>query len=143
MGGGKQLDRAAGLAVVLFGFALLWLIIPAHIEYIDAGWVKPETVPSVVGYVLILAGIIQAVAPTGAAHVEVKETIRAALFLLLGAAAVYLMGRFGFLYTAPGLVLIIMLLIGERRLIWLLAGVIAAPGLIWFIAEKLLQRPLP
>jgi putative tricarboxylic transport membrane protein len=53
------------------------------------------------------------------------------------------MSRFGFVYVAPGLALVVMLFIGERRPVWLLSGIIAAPALIWLIVEQLLERPLP
>ena len=51
------------------------------------------------------------------------------------------MGELGFLPVAPGLALVIMLMIGERRWAWLGAGVVAVPAAIWAFA-LLLGRPL-
>jgi len=50
---------------------------------------------------------------------------------------------FGFVYVGPALALAIMLMIGERRPIWLVAGFVAMPALIWFLVVQVLGRALP
>jgi putative tricarboxylic transport membrane protein len=138
-----MLNRAAGLISVLAGLALLWFIIPAQVEAFDEGWVNPDTLPTFVSYILILAGAVQTVLPGGETAFDLRQSLRTALLLLIVTAAVWLMSRFGFVYVAPGLALVVMLFIGERRPVWLLSGIIAAPALIWLIVEQLLERPLP
>ena len=53
------------------------------------------------------------------------------------------MSWFGFVYVAPVLALIIMLMIGERRPFWLIAGVAAMPAAIWVLVAVVLERALP
>jgi len=54
---------------------------------------------------------------------------------------VYLMSEIGFVYVAPGLVLAIMLVMGERR--WYVLWTAALPIGLWAMLEFWLERPLP
>jgi len=49
----------------------------------------------------------------------------------------------GFLIAAPLLVMVLMLMIGERRPIWLITGIVLIPLAMWSSIELLLKRPLP
>jgi putative tricarboxylic transport membrane protein len=48
-----------------------------------------------------------------------------------------------FLIAAPLLVMVLMLLIGERRPLWLATGIVLVPLGIWSCIELLLNQPLP
>lgn len=140
------LDRLSGLAVAGLGAALLLLVIPAEVEAVDYGWVRPETLPSVAAAALVLLGLLQAVGPGssgGAARLPLAATTRALLYLGYTAATVWAMGRLGFAWVAPAMVLVLMLWIGERRPLWLGLGAVVVPAAVWGVVAGLLGRPLP
>jgi putative tricarboxylic transport membrane protein len=136
-------NRASGLFFALLGLALYGLVIPRQTELVEYGWVRPETVPNVAALVLLAAGAKLTLAPEGAVELVGLQALRAALFLGLAGLAAFLMGRVGFVYVAPAFALAQILLIGERRPVWLLTGVVVIPFLIWYAATTLLDRPLP
>ncbi len=138
-----MITRASGLFLALLGLALYAIIIPHETESVDYGWVRPETIPNLTALVLLAAGAKLALAPEGSAELIGSQALRAALFLGLAGLAVFLMGRFGFAYVAPAFAAVQMLLIGERRPVWLLAGVVVVPFVIWFAVTVVLDRPLP
>ena len=137
------LNRISGIVVALFGIILLFWLIPRHTEAVDFGWLKPATLPNVTAVVVILASLVHVIFPTGKAELDVRLAIRAGLFLVISLAGLYLMHHVGFLIAAPLLVMILMLLIGERRPLWLSAGIVLVPLGIWISIELVLKRPLP
>lgn len=139
----RTANRLAGLVVAGFGLALLLWIIPAHTEEVSSGWILPQTLPRACGVALVLLGLWLAVFPKGAVTLDGYEAAIVTLCLGLSAISVWLMGRIGFLWTAPMLAALLVALIGERRWPWALAGVFSAPVLIWLVVDQLLGRPLP
>jgi len=69
--------------------------------------------------------------------------VRAGLFFVISLAGLFLMYHLGFLIAAPLLIMFLMLLIGERRPLWLFAGIVLIPLAMWSSVELLLKRPLP
>lgn len=136
-------DRISGLFFLLFGLAMLFLINPNYIESVEGGNLSPKTMPNILSVVIALSGAVLTIKPTD--HQVRSPTLMARTFLYVGllAAGVYAMSLFGFEYVAPILALAIMLLIGERRPVWLALGVVAMPGIIWFLVTQLLGRALP
>ncbi|MCF8468684.1 MAG: hypothetical protein K9G33_14885, partial [Sneathiella sp.] len=57
--------------------------------------------------------------------------------------ALWAMSMFGFLMTVPFFAAVLMLIVGERRLGWLAAGVVVLPVAIWLTIVPLLERTLP
>lgn len=137
------LDRLSGLAVAALALALLLFVIPAQIEAVDYGWVRPETLPTVAAAALLLLGLLQAAAGGGTTRPEPGAVARAFLYLGYTAVAVWAMGRLGFPWVAPAMLLLLMLWIGERRPLWLGLGAVAVPAAVWGIVAGLLDRTLP
>lgn len=135
-------SRISGLLVAGFGLLLLLVLIPEGTEQVDYGWLRPATLPAILAWVLILSGLWTTLENRGA-PVAPGQIARAMGLLALIAGGLWLMGQIGFLYTAPLLTLVLMLLIGERRPFWLALGVLGVPALIWFAVTELLSRPLP
>ncbi|WP_322867491.1 tripartite tricarboxylate transporter TctB family protein [Aquicoccus sp. G2-2] len=135
--------RIEGLLFVGFGLLLYFIVIPRQTDSFDYGWLKPDTVPNAMAAVLFLCGIWLALFPTGHEREDPRQTLQAAMYMGVIALGVFIVSLFGFLYVAPFLALVIMVLIGERRWFWLLLGVAGVPTLIWFAVEVLLHRPLP
>lgn len=138
-----SLDRISGALVAVFGLALLVFIVPGQVEEVSYGWVRPETVPNAVAVALVLLGLWKVFTPGAGNDFSPRRALRAFFYLGYAALAVWAMGRFGFAAVAPVMMLALMLLIGERRPLWLAIGTIAVPGLIWGAVAVLLDRTLP
>lgn len=136
-------NRLLGLFVALLGLVLLFAVIPWQTEVIETGWMRPQTLPNATAAVITVSGLMLALRPRGAVDFEWRATGRAALYLALVAAGVWLISRFGFELVAPLLALTLMLVIGERRPFWLLLGGAGIPFAIWLAVPVLLDRPLP
>ena len=69
--------------------------------------------------------------------------IVAAFVFGVGASRIGLPPLVGYLLAAPVMILILMLMIGERRPLWLVTGILIIPLAVWGTIELLLKRPLP
>lgn len=138
-----SLDRYSGLFFAILGLLLFFVIIPYDTEVVDYGWVRPQTVPNSMAWLLVITGVSLVIRPGEDAPFDLHRSLRAGLFLAILGGGLFLIDRFGFVAVAPGLALLIMVLIGERRPLWLILGTVGLPLLIWFTVAILLQRPLP
>ena len=136
------LNRISGLVVAVFGIILLFWIIPRHTEPVDYGWLRPATLPNVTAIVVIISSIIHIIFPSGQAEFDGQLAMRAGLFFMISLAGLFLMHHVGFLIAAPLLVTVLMLLVGERRPLWLATGIVLVPLGIWSAIELLLKRSL-
>ncbi len=139
----RLLNRSSGLFFIAFGIFLYFVVIPYDTESVDYGWVRPQTVPNAMAWIIIIAGLAQLIRPTGSVSADIAKMSRAAMHLLIVAGGVLAISQFGFRLVSPLLALAIMLTVGERRPVWLALGVIGIPVLIWFVVAVLLGRPLP
>ena len=136
-------NRLSGVVVACAGLLLLFLIIPANTESVDYGRMRPQTIPDLCAILLVAFGVLHAIRPRGEASIEWREVRRFALFAAIAAVSLVLMGRFGFPVIAPVTALVVMLLIGERRWIWLATGALIIPAVVWLLVVQLLERTLP
>ena len=139
----RLLSRCSGLFFVTFGLLLYFVVIPYDTETVDYGWVRPQTVPNAMAWIITIAGVVQVIQPTGAISADIARIGRAVLHLLIVAGGILAISQFGFRLVSPFLALAIMLAVGERRPVWLALGAIGIPVLIWFVVAVLLGRPLP
>jgi len=136
-------NRLLGLFFAAFGLVLLFWVIPAQTEVIQSGWMRPRTLPNVTAALIAIAGVMLAVRPRGAVAFEWRSAGRAALYLSVVAAGLWLIDLFGFELVGPPMALAMMLLIGERRPFWLVVGAVGVPLALWLVVPVLLDRPLP
>lgn len=136
-------NRLLGLCFTGFGLLLLFIVIPRHTEVVGYGWMRPQTLPNAMAIVIAAAGAVLALRPRGAVDFEWRRAARAALYLALLAVGVYLISLYGFELVAPLLALAMMVLIGERRPLWLAIGAAGVPFVIWLVVPVLLGRSLP
>lgn len=136
-------NRLSGLVVFLLGLAIFFILIPIETETVDYGWLRPATLPSIAAVVISFGGLFHLALPNGKVDLKLRTTLKALFFLSAAIASLWGMSRFGFIVTAPLMMLGIMLAIGERRLLWLFVGSALLPAFIWFCIEFLLKRPLP
>ncbi len=136
-------DRLSGAFFAVFGLVMYFLVNPGFIEVVDTGNIRPETVPNWLALVIAGCGALLALRPTQHRAGAPQQTVRAGLFLAVLCAGVWAMSHLGFLIVAPLLALVLMLLIGERRPVWLGLGVAGVPAIVWLLVEVLLDRPLP
>ncbi len=136
-------NRLSGLVVFLLGLAIIFILIPVATETVDYGWLRPATLPTIAASVISAAGLLHLLFPQGRIELNVASVLRAVLFLMIAVAGLWGMSHFGFTIAAPLMMLVIMLIIGERRWPWLLTGVVLLPAFIWLCIDFLLNRPLP
>ena len=139
----RNVDRATGAFFLVFGLLLYFVIIPVHVEFIEGGWILPETIPNAVAIVLGVCGALLMLKPTIQRVQSSTEFLNACLYFGLLAVGLFIMSHVGFVYAAPLIALVLMLLIGERRPLWLGLGVVAVPAVIWVMVVQVLDRPLP
>ncbi len=137
------LNRISGLVVAVLGVILLFWIIPRHTETVDYAWLRPATLPTITAVIVIISSIVHLIFPSGKAEFDVPLALRAGLYFVISLIGLSLMYFVGFLIAAPLLVMALMLLIGERRPLWLIAGIVLIPLAMWSSIVLLLDRPLP
>lgn len=136
-------DRLTGAFFLLFGLAMVSFVIPEYVENAEGGNLSPRTMPTVVAWIIAVCGGALVIKPTTHQAPDLRFFAKAFAYVVVLAAAIYAMSLVGFLYVAPVLALVIMLMIGERRPVWLGIGVVLMPALIWFLVTQLLERGLP
>lgn len=136
-------NRLLGLFFAVFGLILLFVVIPGQTEVVEARWMRPQTLPDAMAAVIAVSGVVLAFRPRGDVAFEWRKAWRAGLYLGLIAVAVYVISLFGFEIVAPVLALTMMLMIGERRPLWLAVGAAGIPFVIWLAVPVMLGRPLP
>ena len=123
-------NRLSASFFIFLGLSLIYFIFPVEIESLDYGWVRPQTLPNICALFLIIFGIVQFIFPKGKVVLEFEQILWSGVFVSAAFIAVFGFHKFGFIYTAPIFALSIMLLIGEKRILWLLLGVFLIPFLI-------------
>lgn len=136
-------DRLSGAFFLLFGLAMYFLVIPEYVEVTDEGNLSPNTMPNIISLALAFCGALLVLKPTEHQLQDRRFFIKTGVYIAILAAGIYAMSLFGFEYIGPVLALAIMLMIGERRPLWLGAGVILMPLIIWFLVTHVLGRALP
>ncbi|SLN58865.1 Tripartite tricarboxylate transporter TctB family protein [Falsiruegeria litorea R37] len=136
-------DRASGLFFLLFGLAMYFYVNPTYIETVDSGNIAPATMPNIVSIVIAICGAVLIFRPTTQQVRDPALIFKTGLYVVVLVAGLYAMSWFGFEYVAPVLALILMLLIGERRPLWIGLGVVVMPVTIWFLVTQVLERALP
>lgn len=136
-------DRVSALFFFLGSVLFYFVIIPGEVEFNDSGAIMPSTLPNVLCWVVAFFSAVLFFKPSGHKTQGRHETSLALVYFGLICLALYAMTIFGYVAVSPFFALMLMLLIGERRPLWLGVGVIAAPATIWFVVEYLLGRTLP
>lgn len=138
-----QIDRISGVLFIVFGLLVYFVIIPWQVEIVDYGALRPKTLPQILATVITLCGL--ALLVSGGRRDVAADTpwLRPAAFAAVLAGGLYAISWFGFLWVAPALSAVLMLMMRERRPLWLTGGILAMPAAIWFFIAFLLERPLP
>lgn len=136
-------DRLSGAFFLIFGLVMYFAVIPVQVEQIDGRNLAPVTMPNIVAIVIAVCGGLLMLKPTTHRAPDARFFAISFAFVAVLAGSIYAMSIVGFEFVAPPLALIIMLMIGERRPIWLLTGVVLMPAAIWFLVTQLLERALP
>ena len=136
-------DRVTGAAIAALGMFFYFVFIPANVETVDAQWLEPESYPNVLAVFLSIFGAALMLLPSTQHPPNAREFGMALVFMITLAVGFYTLSHFGFMITAPLFALVIMLVLGERRIFWLIGGVVMMPLTIWICVVELLGRSLP
>lgn len=142
--GGKLIERIAGLFVFLAGVWLLVFGIPMHIELIGYENPSPRLFPQIGAWLFVVTGLALTAFPkTPKPLPDLRLVLRYILVSALLLIMVVLMENFGFLIGAMALLAALMVIVYEKRWMWIGIAVVAMPVFIWLMFEIVLKRPLP
>lgn len=136
-------DRVSGAFFFLLGLALYFLVIPGYVETVEGSNLAPKTVPNYIAVTLAVCGALLVIKPTDHQTQSLRAFVVTGAYAGVLAIGIYAMSLFGFEYVAPVMAFAIMWMIGERRPLWLGAGAILMPLIIWFLVTYPLGRALP
>lgn len=136
-------DRLCGVFFMLFGLILFFYLIPTQIEAVEYGSIRPKTMPQILSVIIGVFGAALMFKPADGSDLRKVPWGTSGMIVGLLFGGLWLMAQVSFEISAPPLALILMLVMGERRPIWLGIGVLGMPTLIWFAVTVLLERSLP
>lgn len=144
-------EAIAGLVLLAGALVMIFLVVPAQTEAVADASIQPGTYPAialwivaalsallVVRSVVLLRRTDDSPTPIGLDNV--------ATLLLVGAivaSAFAAMDFLGYIVGGIGLVAALMLYMGVRNPVLLIAVSAGAPAAVWLVFDILLERPLP
>lgn len=136
-------DRIQGIVVLGFGCALLLWLVPAHVTSMPGDPLDPSLFPRIAGWIIAVLGLAQIVfAKSDAPVPSMGEVFGFACFIGALVVAALLLPELGFLPVACGLMIASLLLLRERRPIWMALTLLGVPLFVWFLFAVLLSRSL-
>ena len=140
----------SGAALQIFGIALAFVIIPLQIEESTDATISPRLLPQICAWALIFLSALLVVNTVRHRPVvqQVSPISLAAFWAMVAISGVFVVGIILFLYTGPlwssaVLVVVPMLLMGERRPVLLVAIpaclILASYGLIYQVLGTSIQ----
>lgn len=138
------LERVLGTLVTLFGIWLLLIGIPINVIELGDEVPSPRLFPQIGAWIFVVGGFAQILFVKGNTRLpELRQFARYVLVSCLLLLMVLLMENFGYIVGAMALMAALMVVVFERRLLWVSIAVIAVPITVWLLFEKVLERPLP
>jgi hypothetical protein len=139
-----RLDRVLGGVVLTFGVSLLVYLIPTFTSPQPDSLTDPSLFPRLAGWMFVFLGGLQIIFP-GSMNmtVTVREVSRLTVLTLCLVVASVLMPLTGYLPASIALMVVVMLMIYERRPLWAVLSVACVPIGVWVLFEILLKQPLP
>lgn len=137
------IGRASAILFLAVSILLIVRIIPANTDAGYGGSLQPATLPTIAAAMIGIGAIVSMFESVGRDKPDTAHLRRAIMFMGVLIGAVFAIHLTGFLWAAPLLCLITMLVAGERRLAWLATGTALVPLSIWLVFEVGLGRPLP
>jgi len=137
-------ERILGGIAIAFGGLLLFEIIPDNARSIEGLIVDPSTFPNMAAFLIAGLGIIQIVASKQRMPLPTaREFWRVLMIAALTAVAVLALGEVGYLATMFVFMALIIVIVHERRPVWMATVIVGMPVVVWAFFEVLLKRPLP
>lgn len=137
-----SISRLSALLIAVASAAVLVFVLPGQVEPFPYGAIKPVTVPFAALLVMAVSAGAMVLEPDMKLRIERSFLGRLLLIVIMTVSAVLALQFIAFEYSMPVFALVIMLLAGERRILWLGLGS-GIPIAVWAIAELALGRPLP
>lgn len=128
---------------MLFGLMLFFYLIPTQVETVEYGAIRPKTMPQILSVIIGVSGVLLTLKPADGTDLQAMPWPKVCLIIAILVVGLWCLAQFGFVFVAPPLALVLMLVMGERRPLWIGLGAVGMPALIWFAVTILLERPLP
>lgn len=139
-----SIDRVVGILFALAGVWLLFYGIPMGVQGRGLDFPSPYLFPQIAAWIFIAGGISLAIwAKPGRQLPDLREVSRYVLVSILLLIMTWLMDRFGFIAGAMAMLAALMVIVFEKRWLWIGITVVAVPLGTWAVFELLLNRPLP
>ncbi|MEQ9815460.1 MAG: tripartite tricarboxylate transporter TctB family protein [Azospirillaceae bacterium] len=137
-------DRILGGVVAAGGAFLLLYLIPTQVTALPERLRDPALFPSIAAWMILGLGLLQIVLPGPDGALPTRRGLVRGLgvFAAIALASIVL-PLAGFVATGIGLMAVLSLFMFERRPLWLVVTVVAAPPGVWALFELAFQRPLP
>lgn len=136
-------NRITCVVLICVSIILYIFVIPQQVEDpIFEGYTTPATVPNIAVIGIAIMAILQFFNTKNQPDFDKKVFIKSLLIALFGLCAIWAMGKVGFLSIAPILSVLVMVLVGERKIPWLALGAIMPIG-FWVLVVQVLNRSLP
>lgn len=140
----RRANIVSGVVLAIFGFVMLTVIIPWQIESGPEGVVSPSLVPNLTMIVVAALSVLLVINNLRAApDAGPSPVTRADMAALLKIGAIFAMSVLLYLWVSPlaaGVALMVstLLVLGERRTIYLVALPSVLLLAIWFLFHKVL-----
>lgn len=128
------------LLAAMIGLAF---VIPAQTQPVHYGATTPSLFPSIGAALVGIGGLWLILLPDRTRTVDLRPLARNAGVAALASLGFAGIQWIGYLWTAPVLTIVLTLMVGQRRPLWLSLGGVAAPVALWALFALVLQRPLP
>lgn len=151
-----DVNMICGASLLLFSLVVIFIIIPDQISFKSAGLIQPEFYPRLLGVaigilsaVLIARGILKPENITSEKADMIRRPIKgAALIRMIGILAVtylhvYLIPIIGYLITTICTLALLMVMLGVRKLRYLVSIPLLVPVSLFFFFEKGMRIMLP
>lgn len=135
--------RASAIVMLVVSAALILWVIPANTDPGYGGSLQPATVPTIAAALMGMGALLSLFEPGARDRPDGALFRRTAVFFGLIVLSIAVTRFAGFVWVAIPLCLSVMLVSGERRVVWLIAGALGIPFAVWLIFAVGLGRPLP
>lgn len=141
-----RIERFATLIVLLAALGFVFVLVPAGTEAVTYGAMSPDTLPRVLGWIVVALAIVQLVNPFERRSDQIPDPVslmRALFAMGFVALCTAAIPYAGFLPASMVLGAGACLILRERRWLVIAAASLVMPPVIWALVTMALDRPLP
>ncbi len=137
-------DRYLGIGVFAFGLILMLVLIPNNVTIRTGAALDPSLFPRISGWMfLVLGALLFAFPGDGKMAIPLANIVRMGTAVAAMALTALAMQYIGFFFAAIALMTVVVILVAEKRPLWVAVAIGFIPAFVWTLFEIVLERPLP